>query len=63
LPGVDGYEVCRRIRRQTWGGQTRVIALTGWGDQEAQRKSQEAGFDVHLVKPVDESALQDALPA
>jgi signal transduction histidine kinase len=63
LPGVDGYEVCRRIRRQTWGVQTRVIALTGWGDQEAQRKSQEAGFDVHLVKPVDESALQDALPA
>ena len=63
LPGVDGYEVCRRIRRQTWGVKTRVIALTGWGDQEAQRKSQEAGFDVHLVKPVDESALQDALPA
>ena len=61
LPGVDGYEVCRRIRRQPWGAQTRVIALTGWGDQEAQRRSQEAGFDVHLVKPVDEGLLQNAL--
>jgi signal transduction histidine kinase len=63
LPGVDGYEVCRQIRRQTWGAQTRVIALTGWGDEEAQRKSQAAGFDVHLVKPVEEKALQNALPA
>jgi signal transduction histidine kinase len=61
LPGVDGYEVCRRIRRQPWGAQTRVIALTGWGDREAQCRSQEAGFDVHLVKPVDESSLQHAL--
>jgi CheY-like chemotaxis protein len=63
LPGVDGYEVCRQIRRQAWGAQTRVIALTGWGDEEAQRKSQAAGFDVHLVKPVEEKALQNALPA
>ncbi len=61
LPLIDGYEVCRRVRNQPWGRQVAVIALSGWGDQEAQRRGVAAGFDGHLVKPVDESMLLSAL--
>lgn len=57
LPMLDGYEVCRRLRAMPWGGQVGVIAMTGWGDAEAQRKGEEAGFDRHLTKPVEESLL------
>ncbi|MDQ6638075.1 MAG: response regulator [Pseudomonadota bacterium] len=57
LPILDGYEVCRRIRSQPWGAEVVVVALTGWGDQEAQRRGEAAGFDRHLVKPVDETVL------
>lgn len=52
LPGIDGYETCRQIRRQSWGNAVTVAALTGWGQEEDRRKSREAGFDIHLVKPV-----------
>jgi signal transduction histidine kinase len=61
LPDIDGYQVCRRIREQPWGKSTVVIALTGWGDQDAKSRSQAAGFDSHLVKPVDEEALLASL--
>ena len=61
LPDMEGYEVCRRIRSQPWGERLAVIALTGWGDQEAQRRSKEAGFDRHLVKPVGEELLMSTL--
>ena len=61
LPLRSGYEVCRLLREQPWGRRITVIALTGWGDQEAVRKGEEAGFDRHLVKPVDEAALIAAL--
>jgi PAS domain S-box-containing protein len=57
LPTLSGYEVCRRVREQPWGKETILIALTGWGQEEDRRKSQEAGFDGHLVKPVDYPAL------
>lgn len=57
LPLLSGYEVCRRIREQPWGGAIRVIAMTGWGDRESLRKGRDAGFDSHLVKPVDEDIL------
>jgi CheY-like chemotaxis protein len=63
LPGLDGYEVCRRIRQQPWGKGLALIALTGWGQEEDRRKSKEAGFDTHLVKPVDEDVLTDLLAA
>jgi CheY-like chemotaxis protein len=53
LPTLNGYEVCRRIREQPWGSAMLLIALTGWGQTEDRRKSQEAGFDGHLVKPVN----------
>lgn len=58
LPQLNGYEVCRRIREQSWGRYIVVIALTGWGQEEDRRKSAEAGFNGHLVKPVDHAALR-----
>ena len=63
LPLLSGYEVCRRLREQAWGRQITVIALTGWGDQDAVEKGEAAGFDRHLVKPVDEATLVAALAA
>jgi len=61
LPGLDGHEVCRRVREQPWGKDIVVIALTGWGQDDDRRKSQEAGFDGHLVKPVDYDKLLELL--
>jgi PAS domain S-box-containing protein len=56
LPGMDGYEVARRLRREH-SRQTVLVALTGYGTDEDHRKSQRAGFDYHLVKPVELDAL------
>ena len=61
MPGRDGYEVCREIRAQPWGASMLVIALTGWGREEDRRRTKEAGFDQHLVKPVDYAALMGLL--
>ena len=61
LPRLSGLDVCRRVREQPWGDGVVVIALTGWGQEEDRRKSLEAGFDGHLVKPVDYEALQQLL--
>ncbi len=66
MPGMDGYEVCRRLRRESGLEGTTVVALTGWGQDEDRRRSHEAGFDHHIVKPVEPGALQrllDDLPA
>jgi signal transduction histidine kinase len=52
LPKVSGHDVCRYIRRQPWGATTQIIAQTGWGQDTDRRRSREAGFDDHLVKPV-----------
>jgi signal transduction histidine kinase/ActR/RegA family two-component response regulator len=63
LPRIDGFDACRRIREQSWGKHMLMIAITGWGQDVDRRKSQEAGFDHHLVKPVDArdiSALMSA---
>jgi PAS domain S-box-containing protein len=57
LPVLNGHDVCRRIRQQPWGQGMVLIALTGWGQDEDRRRSQEAGFDGHLVKPVDHRRL------
>jgi signal transduction histidine kinase len=62
LPEVDGYEVARRIRKRL-GNAIRLIALTGYGDDEARRLSADAGFDEHLVKPVDPDRLSEELRA
>jgi PAS domain S-box-containing protein len=61
LPSLNGYEVCRRIRRQPWGSDIVLIALTGWGQEKDLHESRKAGFDTHLVKPVDYAALMALL--
>jgi CheY-like chemotaxis protein len=61
LPGLNGYEVCRRIRQQPWGRNVVLVALTGWGKDEDRQKSAAAGFDSHLVKPVDHGVLSGLL--
>ena len=61
MPGMDGHEVARRVRQRPGGGNTMLIALTGWGQEEDRRRSQAAGFDHHLVKPADIGALQALL--
>jgi CheY-like chemotaxis protein len=59
LPGLNGYEVARRIREQPRFRGMVLVAQTGWGQAEDRRRSEEAGFDHHLVKPVDIAALQE----
>jgi PAS domain S-box-containing protein len=61
LPKLNGYEAARRIREQPWGRHPVMIAVTGWGQEEDRRRSHEAGFDHHLVKPVDPNALMRLL--
>ena len=61
LPKLDGHEVCRRVRQQVWGKDITMIALTGWGQEDDRRKSEEAGFNGHLVKPVDYDKLLEML--
>ncbi|HYX73455.1 MAG TPA: response regulator [Steroidobacteraceae bacterium] len=61
MPFVDGYEVARRIRSQEWGRAITLVALTGWGQESDRRRSEEAGFDAHLVKPLDLDKLAAVL--
>jgi len=61
LPDLSGYEVAASLRQQPWGGQVRLIALTGWGQENDRRRASEAGFDLLLVKPVDPDKLQQSL--
>jgi PAS domain S-box-containing protein len=61
LPKLNGYEVARRIRQQSWGQDMTIVALTGWGQDDERRRSAEAGFNAHLVKPVDLVALEELL--
>jgi len=63
MPGMDGFEVARRIRADSALGQPKLIALTGWGQQLDRQRTREAGFDHHLVKPADPRSLQAALDA
>jgi signal transduction histidine kinase len=57
MPGMDGYEVARRMRQQLNGEEVTLIALTGWGQDQDRRLSEEAGIDFHLIKPIDYEAL------
>lgn len=66
MPGLNGYELARRIRSLDWGRSVVLVALTGWGQDNDRRQSREAGFDSHWVKPLDSrklAALLDSLPA
>jgi PAS domain S-box-containing protein len=57
LPILNGYEACRRIRAHPWGAAILMVAITGWGQEEDREQSDAAGFDLHLVKPVDHEEL------
>jgi signal transduction histidine kinase len=61
MPKMSGYEVCRQMRKQPAGGDALIVAVTGWGQDEDRRKSEEAKFDAHMVKPVEPRALMKLL--
>ena len=61
MPGMDGYEVVRRLRQRAATPAVPIIALTGWGQEADRRRVREAGFDHHLIKPVDVEALRTLL--
>lgn len=61
MPKLDGYAVCQRIRAQPWGKAMTIIALSGWGQDEHRRQAEAAGFDRHLVKPVELATLLELL--
>ena len=61
LPVIDGYEICRKIRADVALAGVKVVALTGYGNAEAQRRTREAGFDEHLVKPVATNRLAELI--
>ena len=61
LPKLNGYEAARKIREQPWGQTMVLVALTGWGQDEDRQKSKEAGFNGHIVKPVELTALMKLL--
>jgi CheY-like chemotaxis protein len=61
LPGLNGYETAITIRDQSWGKDILLIAVTGWGQDDDRQKAKDAGFDAHLVKPVDHASLAKLL--
>jgi signal transduction histidine kinase len=61
MPKLNGYEVARRIRAQPWGKRIKLVAVTGWGQDQDRDQALQAGFDRHLTKPVDHAALQAML--
>jgi two-component system, chemotaxis family, CheB/CheR fusion protein len=63
MPGMDGYEVARRLRNQSWGRNLTLVAVTGWALEDHKRRSRDAGFDRHLTKPADVAALSAVLSA
>jgi signal transduction histidine kinase/CheY-like chemotaxis protein len=63
LPRMNGFEACRQIRQRPWSKDVVIIALTGWGQDVDRRRSQESGFDHHVVKPVEHAALVKLLGA
>jgi PAS domain S-box-containing protein len=61
MPGMDGYEVARRVRQQAGAEEVKLIALTGWGQEKDRKRAREAGFDHHLLKPLDLQGLGNVL--
>ena len=61
LPKLNGYEAAQKIREQPWGRDVMLVALTGWGQEEDRKKSRDAGFDRHVVKPLDHTALSELI--
>jgi PAS domain S-box-containing protein len=63
MPGMDGYETCRRIRFEPFGSDVFIVALTGWGQEQDKVLATKAGFDAHLTKPADPAVLERILSA
>ena len=61
LPKLNGYEAARKIREQPWGKNIVLVAVTGWGQDEDRQKSRDAGFNGHIVKPVELTSLMKLL--
>jgi PAS domain S-box-containing protein len=61
MPGIDGYETCRRLRATPWGRRALVVAQTGWNSAEDRERTRAAGFDGHMVKPIDIGELERVL--
>ena len=61
LPGLDGCAIARRMRKMEATRDTRLIAMTGWATEESERRTHDAGFDLHLVKPLSINELTNAL--
>jgi CheY-like chemotaxis protein len=61
LPRVDGYEVTRRLRAESWAARTTIVAISGWGQDADLQRSRQAGCDHHLVKPAEPQALKTLL--
>lgn len=57
LPKLNGYEVAQRIRQHEWGASMFLVAVTGWGQDEDRRRSEDVGMNLHMVKPVEPAAL------
>ena len=63
LPGIDGYEVARRVRAARPGAAPMLVALTGYGGAEVAKLARDAGFDLHVTKPIELERLQSVLGA
>jgi PAS domain S-box-containing protein len=61
LPKKNGYEVCEWIRKEPWGQEILIVAMTGWGQDEDRRKSRDSGFNAHLIKPIDLAEVETML--
>jgi CheY-like chemotaxis protein len=61
MPKLTGYEVAQRVRAEEWGRLIKLVAISGWGQTEDQRRSRESGFDQHLVKPISFDSLNGIL--
>jgi CheY-like chemotaxis protein len=61
LPKLNGYEVAQRIRREAWGEEMFLVAVTGWGQDEDRQRSEDVGMNLHMVKPVEPAALDRLL--
>ena len=61
MPGMNGYDVCREIRKQPWGARMLLLAQTGWGQDQDRQRTKDAGFNGHLTKPIDFDRLEEIL--
>ena len=63
MPGLTGYEVAQAVRAEPWGQEIKLIAVTGWGQPDVRLRARTAGFDRHLIKPIDPAEVDRLLDA